>query len=310
MLESPPMSNIEIHGLPMDLGVALRGVDMGPSALRIAGLLERLQGLGYQVTDGGELHMTSRALLPEDDSSARYVDEIAAICERIAEVAERAKARDSVPIFLGGDHSIAVGTVTGVAAHYHAHGQALGVIWFDAHADMNTPETSPSGNVHGMPLAALLGEGVDALIGVGGRRGKILAENVVIIGVRDVDSVEREVVKESGVHVFSMSAIDALGMSKVAAQAIELASAGTAGIHLSFDVDGLDPSFAPGVATPVMGGVSFREAHLFMEMIARSHQLVSMDITELNPVRDTRNMTAETVVHLVESAFGRRVIGN
>ena len=299
---------IEIFGVPMDLGANLRGVDMGPSALRIARIAEKLEALGHQVEDQGEISLKSRVALPRDSSSARYLDEIVDVCTRLHDVARASRGRGKTPVFLGGDHSIAAGTIAGIASHYRDRGEKLGVIWFDAHTDMNTPETSPSGNVHGMPLASLLGYGSDALNNVGGVVPAIDPEHVFVIGARDVDDSEREMVKKSGIKVFSMKEVDRLGMAEVTRRAIEGASRGTAGIHLSFDIDGLDPQVAPGVGTPVRGGISFREAHLFMELLSDSGLLTSADIVELNPVQDTGNQTADAVVHLVQSVFGRRIL--
>ena len=299
--------NIEIHGVPMDLGANLRGVDMGPSALRIAGVGRALEALGYVVAHHSHDVRTSVSL-PVEKGSARYLNEIVAVCRRLHDEAAAAKGRGSVPIFLGGDHSIAIGTVSGVATHFRSRGESLGLIWFDAHTDMNTPETSPSGNVHGMPLASLLGYGDDQLASIGGKGAACRPENVFIIGARDVDPRERDVVARSGVTVFSMREIDELGIAEVTRRAIEGATDRTSGFHLSFDIDGLDPEIAPGVGTPVRGGVNFREAHLMMELIADSEALVSMDVVELNPVRDVGNRTAETTVHLVQSAFGRSIL--
>ncbi len=298
---------IEIYGVPMDLGANLRGVDMGPSALRIAGIESALASLGYEVHDHDEIDLKSRIALPKDGSSAKYVDEIVKVCTRLHDVAREVMKRGGLPIFLGGDHSIAAGTIAGVGAHFRERGERVGVIWFDAHADMNTPDSSPSGNVHGMPLSSLLGYGDPGMTSIGG--GKVISpEHVAIIGARDVDDNEKRIVAESGVTVFSMKEIDMLGMAEVTRRAIEIAGSETAGIHLSFDIDGLDPMVAPGVGTPVRGGISFREAHLFMEILADSGLLVAMDVVELNPVRDECNRTAEAVVHLVQSAFGRRII--
>ncbi len=299
---------IHIHGVPMDLGANLRGVDMGPTALRIAGLVPALENLGHQVSDHDELGIRSRVALQVKDTSAKYVDEIALICGRLCGEAERSLAAGACPVFLGGDHSIATGTIAGVARHFSEQNERIGVLWFDAHADMNTPETSPSGNVHGMPLATLLGYGVDALVNVGGSGPKVDPANVFVIGARDIDVHERDIIAKAGIKVFSMKEIDVLGMAEVTRRAIEGASQGTAGIHLSFDIDGLDPEIAPGVGTPVRGGINYREAHLFMELLADTGLLTSMDIVELNPVRDVANRTAELVVHLLQSAFGRRIL--
>jgi len=291
----------------MDLGANLRGVDMGPSALRIAGIAETLSGLGHEVVDHGQVPTRSRVELDPGETSAKFAREVAEVCERLAGIARATRERDAIGVFLGGDHSLAIGTVGGVAAHHRDRGERIGLIWFDAHADMNTPETSPSGNVHGMPLAALLGRGDPHVTGVAGEGAKLAPENVVIVGARDIDAREREIVRAAGVHVFSMTEIDTLGMAEVTRRALALAGDGTAGIHLSFDIDGLDPSFAPGVGTPVRGGISYREAHLFMELVSSSGQMIALDIVELNPVKDMQNGTAESVVQLVASAFGQRI---
>ena len=304
-----PRETIEIQGVPMDLGANLRGVDMGPSALRIAGIVGAIEALGYKVLDRDELDLKSRISLdPGDDLCAKYVDDIAAACQNLHDIAKRSLDAGHTPIFLGGDHSLATGTIAGAVSHFRDQGEKLGVIWFDAHTDMNTPGTSPSGNVHGMPLAALMGFGNEKMQAIGGAGSKLDPENVYVIGARQVDEAEKEVISKSGIQVFSMKEIDTLGMAEVTRRAIEGASKGTAGIHLSFDIDGLDPSVAPGVGTPVRGGVTFREAHLMMELIADSGMLTSMDLVELNPVQDRENTSAKAVVHLVQSVFGRRII--
>ena len=299
---------IEIHGVPMDLGANLRGVDMGPSALRIAGLQQALRSLGHQVSDHDEMHVPSRVALPPDESRAKYEDEIVRVCERLCEAGAAAVRRGSIPIFLGGDHSIAAGTIAGTSSAFKEQGKRLGLVWFDAHTDMNTPDTSPSGNVHGMPLSALLGYGSEAMTAIGGLSPKCDPKNVVVIGARDVDDREKEMVQRAGIKVFSMTEIDTLGIAEVTRQALAIANDGTDGFHLSFDIDGLDPAMAPGVGTPVRGGVTFREAHLMLELIAASERMMAMDVVELNPVLDDRNRTAETVVHLIQSAFGRTIL--
>jgi arginase len=300
--------SIEIYGAPMDLGVNLRGVDMGPTALRIAGIEEAITQLGFVLTVNDDVKISSRVSLPEDASNAKYLQAITEVCQRLHDLAKQAKEKGAIPLFLGGDHSIAIGTVAGVASHYRNRSERIGLIWFDAHTDMNVPESSPSGNIHGMPLASILGIGPEELTSIGGWKGKVRPENVFVIGARDVDETEKAIVQESGITVFSMKEVDALGMRECTRRAIEGASRGTAGIHLSFDIDGLDPEVAPGVGTPVRGGINFREAHLFMELIADSGLMVAMDVVELNPIRDLKNSTAEAVVHLVQSAFGRRIL--
>lgn len=299
---------IELYGVPLDLGANQRGVDMGPSALRIAGITEALREIGFEVSDTHLDDVRSRVALPPDESRARYVEEIAAVCERLRAAGRQALERGAVPVFLGGDHSLATGTIAGSADWARGREEHVGVIWFDAHTDMNTPDTSPSGNVHGMPLAAVLGYGDPRMCAVGFEGPKVRAENVFVIGARAVDPTEKPLVTASRINVFTMTDIDRLGMAEVTRRAIEGASKDTAGIHVSFDIDGLDPVCAPGVGTPVRGGVTFREAHLMLELIAESRRMVALDVVELNPVRDERNATAETVVHLVQSVFGRRIL--
>lgn len=298
---------IEIYGVPMDLGQSLRGVDMGPTSLRIAGIDEAIAKLGFEVKDFDDVSIANRVSLKQGDSSMKYVAEIARSCAELHDIAKASKERGAIPIFLGGDHSIAVGTISGVANFYADQRQELGVVWIDAHADMNTPNSSPSGNVHGMPLATLLGHGSEQMLAA--RKGcKLNPKKVFIIGARDLDEGERKLVREVGVNVFTMSHIDELGMAEVVKRSIKGASEGTAGIHVSLDIDGLDPTIAPGVGTPVRGGINYREAHLLMELLAHSQKVTSLDIVELNPIRDTNNESAELVVHLVESLFGSKIL--
>ena len=301
-------SHIAIIGAPLDLGQGRRGVDMGPSAMRVANLNARVASLGYTVEDLGNVEVEQAEALPEGDSSARYLPQIAATCGRLAAVVEQALARGSVPLVLGGDHSVAVGTVSGVSQYFRGRGQAAGLIWLDAHADMNTPASSPSGNVHGMPLACILGMGPPELTGLSGYRPMIAAHNAVIVGLRDVDQLEKPHVRESGIKVYTMRDIDERGLRTVMEEAIRLASDGTAGFHLSLDMDFVDPQHAPGVGTPVRGGATYREAHLAMEMICDCGQMVSMEVVEVNPVIDEVNRTADLAVELVMSALGKRIL--
>ncbi len=297
---------VNIHGIPMDLGVDIRGVDMGPSAMHIAGIGVALKKMGYYVEEQ-QGFSESRMNLGKDDSRAKYAKEINDVCEKLFQKAVEYKEKNSIPIFVGGDHSIAMGTVSGISHYFQQQKKQLGLIWFDAHGDMNTPDISLSGNVHGMPLAALLHQEKESFSEVASRC-QIQPKNVSIVGVRDLDSQEQKALINSGVGIFSMKAIDNLGMAEVTRQAIKRAMDGTSGFHLSFDIDGLDPSIAPGVSTPVPGGVNFREAHLFMELLWDSKGLQSMDIVELNPIRDKKNITAEVMVKLVESALGKSII--
>ena len=299
---------IDLFGVPMDLGADRRGVDMGPSAIRIAGVVQRLEQLGHDVTDRGRVTCAAMESSAPGDGGSKYAAEIAACCADLAERVAASAADGRFPLVLGGDHSIAMGTVSGLAKAHREKGEKIGLIWFDAHGDMNTPETSPSGNVHGMPLAALLGYGDELFTEIGGASPKVDPENCVLIGIRSLDAREREMVRKSGIHVFTMKEVDRLGMAEVVDQAIEFASRGTAGIHLSFDLDGLDPAVAPGVGTAVPGGINYREAHLMMELLADSDRLIGLEMVELNAVLDERNRTAELAVGLILSALGRRIL--
>ncbi len=303
-----PRHLIDVLGVPMDLGGARRGTDMGPSAIRIAGLEEKLEQLGYDVRDSGDLHVESRETCRVGDPKAKFAKEIARCCEQLRKKVQASVAKGRRPIVLGGDHSIAMGTVAGVAGHYQAKGESIGLIWVDAHGDMNSPDTSPTGNVHGMPLGVLLGYGTPELVKLGGFAPKVKPEHTVLIGIRDLDTGEKDLIKKSGALVFTMKEVDQFGMSEVARRALERVTYGTAGFHLSVDLDGIDPMVAPGVATAVNGGLNFRETHLLMELAADSKKLLSMEVVELNPVLDTRNRTAEFAVGLVLSAFGRRIL--
>jgi arginase len=299
---------VKIIGVPMDLGANRRGVDMGPSALRIAGLQARLTQLGYTVEDVGNLPVNIPETLRIIDPRAKYLAEVAEVNRILADRVEHVVAEGAIPLVLGGDQSISIGTIAGVAAYYRQRGEKIGVLWFDAHADMNTPETTPSGNIHGMPFAVSLGIGVPELVDLKGFRPKLDPRHCVLIGVRDVDPLERENVRRSGLTVFTMRELDELGMRTVMERALEIASRGTAGFHVSLDMDVFDPFYAPGVGTPVPGGATYREGHLAMELIADSHKLLSMEIVEVNPVLDVRNHTAEFAVELILSAFGKRIL--
>jgi len=306
---APSLSKfVDLFGVPMDLGGARRGTDMGPSALRIAGLEEKLEQLGFDVTDRGDLHCDSRETSKVGDASARYAKVIATCCEELYRRVKASAAKGHRPLVLGGDHSIAMGSVAGVAGHFRDRDESIGLIWVDAHADMNSPATSPSGNVHGMPLGVLLGYGTPGLVNLGGFHPKVRAEHTVLIGIRDLDVGEKDLVRKSKALVFTMKEVDQLGMSVVCQKALERVTNGTAGFHLSVDLDGVDPMVAPGVATAVNGGLNFRETHLLMELVADSKKMLAMDLVELNPVLDTRNRTAEFAVGLALSAFGRQIL--
>ena len=302
------MKAVDVIGVPLDLGADRRGVDMGPSALRIAGLGDRLTALGYAVTDRGNLETPVRETRRPGDPGKKYVDDIAAVCRRLFETTFTSLTAGALPLVLGGDHSLSAGSVAAGAAAARQRGERLGLLWIDAHGDMNTPRISPSGNVHGMPLAALLGSEPAELAAVGGVSPAVDAARTVLIGVRNLDSAEREHVVASGIHVFTMKDVDRLGMATVAERALELTGRDADGLHVSFDLDVCDPGIAPGVGTPVRGGISYREAHLVMETVADSGRLRALDLVELNPTLDDRNATAELGVELVLSALGLRIL--
>lgn len=301
-------SHISIIGAPLDLGAGRRGVDMGPSALRLAGLNAKLSALGYEVEDLGNVAVAQQESTPSGDENAKYLPQIANTCTNLAVMVEAVMKARKFPLVLGGDHSLAVGTVSGVGHVFEERAEKIGLIWIDAHADMNTPESSPSGNVHGMPLACCLGRGPRELTSIFGYTPKVEGRNVVLVGVRDVDIRERSFVRESGVNAFTMRDIDEYGLRNIMQQAVALAGEGTAGFHLSLDMDVVDPDEAPGVGTPVRGGMTYREAHLGMEMICDCSSMLSMEIVEVNPVLDEANRTALLGVELVMSAMGKRIL--
>jgi len=302
------MPTIHLIGVPLDLGAGRRGVDMGPSALRVAGLAERIVALGHPLVDKGDLPAPNREVKGEGDQTKKYAREIGRVCQKVYQMSLAAFEAGALPLVLGGDHSLAAGSVAAAAEQTRRGGKSLGLIWIDAHGDMNTPGSSPSGNVHGMPLAALLGSEPAELSLVGGVSPKVLAQHTVLVGVRNFDDREKDLVRESKVHVFTMKDIDRLGMAAVAAEAIALASRETAGVHVSFDMDVCDPAIAPGVGTPVNGGLNYREAHLLMELIADSGRLTSLDIVEVNPTLDVRNATAVLGTELTLSALGMKIL--
>lgn len=302
------MGPVHIIGVPLDLGGGRRGVDMGPSAVRIAGLGDQISALGHTVVDCGDLP----APIPETqhavDPTKKYVQEIARVCQMLYEVATRALDDRALPLVLGGDHSVAAGSVAASADFIRrTSNKPLGLIWVDAHGDMNTPQTSPSGNVHGMPLAALLGQEPIELASIGSIPS-VRPEHTVLVGIRNLDEKEKGKIRASGVHVFTMKDIDREGIAVVAERALDIASAGTGGIHVSFDLDACDPTFAPGVGTPVKGGLDYREAHMVMELVADSQRLIALDLVEVNPTLDLRNTTAEFAAELALSALGKRIL--
>ena len=303
---------IRILGVPLDLGQSRRGVDMGPSAVGVAGLEARLEALGHVVEDGGNIAVAIAEQKKSGDPHAKYLKEITATCTKHAEAVFKTLEAGKFPFVLGGDHSVAAGTVAGVAEFFRqqrrVQEQKVGLIWIDAHADINTPETSPSGNVHGMPLAAIMGLGPAELADIYGFKPKVHAENCVLVGVRDVDAREKENIKETGIEVYTMRDIDERGMRTIIEEALRVAGRGTAGYHVSLDMDWIDPEDAPGVGTPVRGGASYREAHLAMEIIADHGRMTSFEIVEVNPVIDEHNRTADLAVELALSAFGKKIL--
>jgi len=299
---------IRVIGVPLDLGQSRRGVDMGPSAVRVAGLEARLEAIGHIVEDGGNVSVAIPEQKKAGAAHAKYLKEITATCTKNAELVLKSLEAHAVPLVLGGDHSVAAGTVAGVAEFYRRLNQKIGLIWIDAHSDMNTPETSPSGNVHGMPLAAIMGLGPAELGNIFNFSPKIHPENCVLVGIRDVDAHEKENIRKAGVEVFTMRDIDERGMRTVMEEALRMAGRGTAGYHVSLDMDWIDPEDAPGVGTPVWGGATYREAHLAMEIIADHGRLLSLEIVEVNPVIDEHNHTADLAVELALSAFCKKIL--
>ncbi len=302
------MATVHIIGVPLDLGGGRRGVDMGPSAFRIAGLGDRVASLGHAVVDRGDLPAPIPETKGPGDDRKKYVREIARVCQRLYQIVLGTLDEPALPLVLGGDHSVAAGSVAASAEFARRSGKPIGLIWVDAHGDMNTPASTTSGNVHGMPLAALLGPEPSELSRIGGVSPKVLPEHTVLIGVRNLDHSERDAVRASGIHVFTMKDIDRSGIAAIAEQAIAHAGAGTAGIHVSFDLDVCDPAIAPGVGTPVKGGLDYREAHMVMEIVADSGRLSSLDMVEVNPTLDVHNTTAELGTELVLSALGMKIL--
>ncbi len=303
------MTSIKIIGVPMDLGASRRGVDMGPSAVRYTDLRDRLEKLGHEVDDTGNVDVPFR----EDAArgaqrGARFLGAITDVCSEVARRTRGALDEGRFPVVLGGDHALAAGSIAGAAAHLQAKGQHLGAIWVDAHGDLNTPGTSRSGNVHGMPLAALLGHGDKAMVGIAGEAAALRASDVALVGLRDLDVPERQHIKKWGLSAFTMRALDEKGTRNVIEEAIAVATRDTAGIWVSFDMDVIDPEEAPGVGTAVPGGMTYREAHLAMEMLADTGKLVGLDLVEVNPVLDERNRTAEIACELILSALGKRIL--
>jgi arginase len=299
---------IHVLGVPLDLGGGRRGVDMGPSAVRIAGLGERLAAMGCVVADRGDLLAPIPETQTARDPRKRYIREIARVCQRLYQQVYESHEQGALPIVIGGDHSLGAGSVGASADFAAARGGELGLLWVDAHGDMNTPSTTSSGNVHGMPLAALVGKEPSELARIGRRCPKVRADKTVLIGIRNLDDLEKTQIRKAKVHVFTMKDIDQFGIATIMKRAIAIASKGTTGIHVSFDMDVCDPSIAPGVGTPVKGGLDYREAHMVMEMVAESKRLMGLDLVEVNPILDIQNQTAVLASELALSAVGMRII--
>ena len=299
---------VVIHGVPSDLGANIQGSNMGPAAVRIAGLRNSMKSIGYEVHDHGDTQIPVRDSLSEEEAQNCYFKPIYDLCSELADRTYLTAKEDKLPLSVGGDHSLAIGSVSGVAKAFKEKKKKLGLIWVDAHADINTPRSTESGNIHGMPLATLIGDGHADLVNLGDEGASIEAENVALIGVRTIDQVEKEILKKSNVTYFTMRDIDERGMFDVMKEALEITCKNTDGVHLSFDIDGVDPLYAPGVSTPVPGGLSFREAHLLLEMIAETDKLVSMDFVELNPFTDQGPTSAHLTVELILSALGKSII--
>ena len=300
--------SLSILGVPLGYGASMAGVDIGPAALRVARITQRISRLGYSVHDLGDMHLERPQTVPEADEKLKYVGEISSACEQLAVEVEEILKAGQLPLILGGDHSIAIGSFAGAVSHFRKQNKTLGLIWFDAHADMNTPETTPSGNIHGMPLAALLGYGAPELTNVAGFGPKLDPRLCAHVGARDIDPGERELIRKLGMRFFTMREIDERGMKDVMDDAIKIASGGSAGYAVTFDVDVLDPGDAPGSGTLVRGGLTYREAHLGMEKIAEAGGMRSLEIVEINTALDVNNKTAELGVELILSALGKTIL--
>ncbi len=298
------MNKIGIIGASLDLGAGKRGTNMGPVAIREAGVNKRLMALGYEINDFGDIEVKQSIIEKHPNPKLKYLDEILESNTLLANSVDRIIEDGYFPLILGGDHSISIGSLAGVAKHK----KNLGLIWYDAHGDMNTDQTTPSGNIHGMPLAVHLGLGNQSLTQIGNYTPKVKPEHVVIIGARDLDLQERELIRQTGIKVYTMHEIDRMGMATVMEEALQIVTTGTDGLHLSLDLDGLDPLYAPGVGTPVIGGLTYRESHLAMEMIAESGALTSCEFVEVNPILDRENITAKTAVGLIGSLFGEKLL--
>ena len=300
---------IELIGVPFDLGGGnIRGACMGPEAIRMAGLRSRIEFLGFKVHDQGNISVPVRENIDARHEKDKFVVPIVELCQNLMTLTKNSLDQGHLPILLGGDHSIAIGTISGVAAHLKARDKKLGLIWVDAHGDINTPATSPTGHIHGMPLATILGFGHELLVNLGDNPVRVAPENVALIGIRNIDNDEKKIVQKSGIHYFTMRDIDEKGIAWVMDRAIAAASQGTEGIHISCDMDALDPIHAPGVSVPEPGGLSYREARMLMERAHETKKIISLEFVEVNPALDIRGQTANLCVDLIQSAVGRMII--
>jgi arginase len=303
-----PSKNVTFIGVPLDLGAGRRGVDMGPSAFRVAEIHARVKELGYDVKDAGDLEVSIPETQEAGNPRMKYLKEIKQTCERLRDEVTKVLEGGGTPVILGGDHSLAMGSIAGLSRYHQKRKEKMGLIWFDAHGDSNTAETSPSGNIHGMPLAVALGLGAPELVNLSGSCPMVDGSRAAVVGLRDVDGPERANLRASGIAAYTMRDIDERGMRAVMEEAIKRALNGTAGIHVSFDLDAMDPDYAPGVGTPVPGGFSYREAHLAMEMLADTGKVLQVELVEANPILDHRNGTASLGVELLTSVLGKKIL--
>lgn len=308
MKQIQPTRYVDLIGFPMDLGAGRRGVDMGPSALRIAGIEKRLENLGYVVSDLGDIFIRNQERQKIKNTKLKYLEEITRTSKLLAKRVEKSLDQNHFPLCIGGDHSMAIGTLAGISSYCKKNKQELGLIWIDAHADMNTEETTPSGNIHGMSVAASLGLGSKSLAQIYGHAKKIKSENVAFIGIRSLDQGEKEIINHLKLKVYTMTEVDRKGINFIINKILKELKSRVDHIHVSFDVDCIDPSVAPGVGTPVSGGLSYREAHLLMETIAECGCMSSLEVAEVNPILDTKNKSADITAELIASSMGLRIL--
>lgn len=299
---------VRIIGVPTDLGANMRGANMGPSAIRIAQIHQKIRHLGFPVIDSGDLDVPVRDTLPESAFGRKFLNQTVQICSDLEQLVYTSLGQNEIPISIGGDHSLAIGSISGASRFYREKSEKIGLIWIDAHGDLNTPASSPTGNIHGMPLSVTIGSGHPELLEIGGSPIRVSPENIALIGIRTLDGEEKSLCRTSGIRYFTMREIDERGMHAVMTEALKVVSKGTSAIHLSFDIDGVDPLYAPGVSTPATGGLSYREAHLALEMLADTKRLCSMDFVELNPMTDISHKTAQLITELIQSALGKSIV--